>query len=115
MKLPKYVRVKTAKGKRPTITSMPARTSEGKRALFKLPDIRDPRFGGALARAQATRTNQKNRQGTLTLDGLIRAYEKSPEFDMLAESTKRSYSRYLALANKLLRDKAETHPLPALS
>jgi integrase len=109
MKLPKYVRVKTAKGKRYFYFDG-GKTSEGKRALFKLPDIRDPRFGGALARAQATRTNQKNRQGTLTLDGLIRVYEKSPEFDILAESTKRSYSRYLALANKMLRDKAGNSP-----
>jgi integrase len=104
MKLPKYVRVKTAKG-RTYYYYDAGRTSEGKRLLIKLPDIKDPRFGGSLARAQATRTNAKNRQGVLTLDGLIRLYEKSPEFDILAESSKRSYLRYLALANKHLRDK----------
>jgi integrase len=105
MKLPRYVRLKTAKGK--TYYYFDAgKDGNGKRVLIKLPDIKNPGFGGALARAQATRTNRTNRQGVLTLDGLIRAYEKSPEFDMLAESSKRSYGRYLAMANKLLRDKA---------
>jgi integrase len=46
----------------------------------------------------------------LTLDGLIRLYEKSPEFHSRAESTKRSYSRYLARASQLLRSKAGESP-----
>jgi integrase len=105
MRLPKYVRPKTAKGKLYYYFDA-GKDGEGKRVLIKLPDIRHPGFGGALARANATRTNQKNRQGILTLDGLIRSYEKSPEFDMLAESSKRSYARYLAVANKRMRDKS---------
>jgi hypothetical protein len=73
---------------------------DGSRELIALPHIKDPRFGGALARAKATRTNRRNRDNVLTLDGLIRLYEKSPEFQASrAESTKRSYSRYLAKAN----------------
>jgi integrase len=113
MKLPKYVRPKTAKGK--TYYYFDAgKLADDRRVLIKLPDIRSPGFGGALARAAATRTNRKNRQGILTLDGLIRIYEKSPEFDMLAESTKRSYSRYLAVANKLLRD-SSGNSVPARS
>jgi integrase len=105
MRLPKYVRPKTAKGK--TYYYFDAgKDGSGKRILIKLPDIRNPGFGGALARANATRTNRKNHQGVLTLEGLIRAYERSPEFDMLAESSRRSYSRYLAVANKRLRDSA---------
>lgn len=105
MKLPKYVRPKTSKG-RIYYYFDAGKDGEGKRVLLKLPDIKRPGFGGALARANAARTNQKNRQGVLTLDGLIRAYEKSPEFDILAESSKQSYARYLALANKMMRDKA---------
>lgn len=109
MKLPKYVRVKTAK-RRTYYYFDAGRRQDGGRELIKLPDIKDPRFGGVLARAQATRTSKRNRQGTLTLDGLIRLFEKSPEFDILAESTRRSYSRYLALANKMIRTKAGDSP-----
>lgn len=102
MKLPRYVRPKTAKGH--TYYYFDAgKRMDGGRELIKLPDIKDPRFGGALARAQATRTNRQHRQGTLTFDGLIRLYEKSPEFDRLAESSKRSYDRYLTKASALLR------------
>src|SRR4249919_930449 len=102
MKLPRYVRPKTAKGR--TYYYFDAgKRQDGGRELIKLPDIRDPRFGGALARAQATRTNRQNKQGTLTFDGLIRLYEKSPEFHKRADSTKRSYTRYLTKANTLLR------------
>jgi len=109
MKLPRYVRAKQAKGH--TYYYFDAgRNAEGKAVLLKLPDIKDPRFGGSLARAQATRTNRKNHQGQLTVDGLIRKYERSPEFDILAENSKRSYSRYLAVANKRLRDKHGNSP-----
>lgn len=109
MKLPRYVRSKTAKGR--TYYYFDAgKRQDGGRDLIKLPDIKDPRFGGALARANATRTNRQHRQGTLTLDGLIRLYEKSPEFDKLAESSKRSYSRYLAKANALLRTSSGDSP-----
>lgn len=105
MKLPRYVRLKKAKG-RAYYYFDAGRRADGGRELIKLPDIKDPRFGGSLARANATRKNRQNKQGTLTLDGLIRLYEKSPEFHKLAASSKRSYSRYLARANALLRTKA---------
>jgi integrase len=109
MKLPRYVRPKKAKGR--TYYYFDAgKRMDGGRELIKLPDIRDPRFGGALARAQATRTNRQNKQGTLTFDGLIRLYEKSPEFDKLADSTKRSYIRYLTRANLALRTKSGDSP-----
>lgn len=109
MKLPKYVRPKKAKARTYYYFDAGKRQGGG-RELIRLPDIKDPRFGGVLARAQATRTNHVNKRGTLTLDGLIRLYEKSPEFDILAESSKRSYSRYLALANKMIRTKAAESP-----
>lgn len=104
MKLPRYVRPKTAKGR--TYYYFDAgKRMDGGRELIKLPDIKDPRFGGALARAEATRTNRQDKQGTLTFDGLIRQYERSPEFAKLSHNSKRSYSHYLAKANALLRDK----------
>jgi hypothetical protein len=79
MTKPKYLRTKKAKGK--TYWYFDAGKDAGRQArAHPLPHIKDPSFGGALARAQATRTNRKNRQGVLSLDGLIRMYEKSPEF-----------------------------------
>lgn len=111
-KLP-YLRKKKAKGR--VYYYFDLGQVDGRRLLSKLPDIRDPRFGDCYARAKATRTNRKNRQGVLTLDGLIRAYEKSPEFRILAEASKRSYTRYLSVANRLMRDKAgESWPAAAI-
>jgi integrase len=109
MKLPRYVRPKTAKGR--TYYYFDAgKRMDGGRELIKLPDIKDPKFGGALARANATRTNRQSHQGTLTFDGLIRLYEKSPEFHKLAASSKRSYTLYLNRANTLLRTKSGDSP-----
>jgi integrase len=100
-KLP-YLRVKKAKGK--TYYYFDAgKGDNGQRILRKLPNIRDPRFGDCYARAKAERTKLKNKRGELTLDGLIGSYEKSPEFRALAESSQLSYTRYLAVANKLIR------------
>jgi integrase len=100
-KLP-YLRVKKAKGR--TYYYLDAgKSSDGQRVLIRLPDIRDPGFGGSYARAKATRTNRENQKGTLTLDGLISSYEKSPEFRKLSENSKLSYSRYLERANQMLR------------
>lgn len=101
MSLPKYVRVKTAKGK--TYYYFDAgKGQDGKIDLIRLPHIKDPRFGDCLARAKATRTSRKNRQGVLTLDGLIQSYEKSPEFRGLKQSSQYSYSMYLARASRML-------------
>lgn len=109
MKLPKYVRPKTAKGH--TYLYFDAgKRADGRREMIRLPDLKHPNFGSALARAQATRTNRKTIQGRLTLEGLIRLYEKSPEFDRLAEATKRSYARYLGIAATMLRSKAGDSP-----
>jgi integrase len=100
--LPRYVRRKRAKGKDYYYFDLGTRT-DGTRELAPLPHIKDPAFGGALARAKATRTNRRNRQGILTLEGLIRQYERSPEFRSKSSATQRSYTRYLAKANSLMR------------
>lgn len=105
----RYLRRKSAKGK--TYYYFDAgKGSDGQRILTPLPDIRDPRFGDCYARARAARTNRQNKQGILTLDGLIRSYEKSPEFRNLSAGTKLSYSRYLARSNALIRSKAGESP-----
>src|SRR6185503_13772963 len=103
-KLP-YLRRKSAKGKVYYYFDLGTR-SDGTRELLPLPNIRDPRFGDCYARAKATRTNRRNRQGILTLEGLIRQYERSPEFKSKAQNTQSSYTRYLAKANGLMRTKA---------
>lgn len=109
MTKPKYLRHKRSKGRDYWYFDAGKRP-DGTRELIPLPHIKHPSFGGALARAQATRTNRKNRQGVLTLDGLIRLYEKSPEFQGKSAATKISYSRYLGRANMLIRDRYGNSP-----
>lgn len=104
-----YLRKKRAKGKDYYYLDAGKRT-DGTRELLPLPHIKDPRFGDCYARAKATRTNRKNKQGILTLDGLIRLYERSPEFHGLSESSKRSYRLYLGRANRLIRTKGGDSP-----
>ena len=111
-KLP-YLRRKRAKGKDYYYFDLGTR-SDGTRELLPLPHIRDPRFGDCYARAKATRTNRRNRQGILTLEGLIRQYERSPEFREKSAATKISYDRYLAKANALIRTRSGDSP-PAKS
>jgi integrase len=103
-KLP-YLRPKKAKGK--TYYYFDAgKDDSGVTVLMPLPNIKDPRFGDCYARAKGERTRKKNRKAVLTLDGLIRSYEKSPEFHGLSEASKRSYSHYLDKANRLMRSAA---------
>lgn len=104
-----FLRKKVAKGK--TYYYFDAgKDDRGQRVLTKLPNIKDPRFGDCYARAKAERNRHKNNQGQLTFDGLIRSYEKSPEFRNLAPTTRDSYSRYLGVANRLMRSKAGISP-----
>jgi len=102
-KLP-YLRTKKAKGR--TYYYFDAgKLPDGSRDLIRLPDVKDPRFGDSYARAKATVTNRLKKLGVLTLDGLIRQYEKSPEFRSKAANTQSSYIRYLGTASRLMRDK----------
>jgi hypothetical protein len=107
-KLP-YLRTKKAKGRTYYYFDL-GNAADGRRVLSKLPDIRDPRFGDCYARAKATRANRRNKQGTLTLEGLIHSYEKSPEFRCLATASQTSYTRYLAKANSLIRTRGGDSP-----
>jgi integrase len=108
-KLPKYVRQKKAKGRTYYYFDL-GKADDGRRLLAPLPDIKDSRFGDCLSRAKATRTNRKNRKDILTLDGLIRSYERSPEFREKAPATKKNYSIYLAKANAMIRSGSGESP-----
>lgn len=113
--LPQYVRTKTAKGRTYYYFDL-GKADDGRRLLTPLPHIKDPRFGDCLSRAKATRTNRKNREDILTLDGLIRSYERSPEYRSKAEATKRNYSTYLARANAMIRSgSGESPPARAIA
>lgn len=103
-KLP-YLRRKRAKGKDYYYFDLGTR-SDGTRELLPLPHIRDPRFGDCYARAKATRANRRNKQGILTLEGLIKQYEKSPEFRSKKPATQTSYTRYLTRAAALVRTRS---------
>jgi integrase len=104
-----YLRKKTAKGR--TYYYFDAgKSSDGRRILIKLPDIRDPKFGGSYASAKASMTKRHNAAEALTLDGLIRLYERSPEFRVLKENSQVSYSLYLARSNALIRTKRGDSP-----
>lgn len=107
--LPQYVREKKAKGRTYYYFDV-GKGDDGRRMLLPLPHIKDPHFGGALARAKATRTNRKNRLDILTLDGLIRSFEKSPEFRGKSAATKKNYGIYLERANGLIRTKNGDSP-----
>lgn len=111
MKSLKYLRKKVAKG-RDYYYFDAGKGDDGQRVLIPLPHVRDARFGGAYAAALGNRTKLKNKPGVMTLDGLIRVYEKSPEFRALKDATKRSYARYLARANSLVRSpRGESPPV----
>lgn len=100
----KWLRTKKAKGK--TYYYFDAGPADnGRRVLTKLPNIKAPNFGDCYARAVAERRKLVPQQGILTLDGLIRSYEKSPEFRQLSENSKLSYTRYLSRANQFMRSK----------
>ncbi len=110
MSKPQYLRHKRAKGRDYWYFDTGTRTPAGKPILSPLPAPKSPSFGAAYARAQAARTTRANKSSAPTLENLIRAFEKSPEFRSKAESTKRSYLRYLEVANGLIRSKTGESP-----
>ena len=101
----RYLRHKRPKGRSYWYFATGQRDVNGREILTRLPDKGDLDFGTAYAQCLRVRTMRGNAKakGALDLDGLIRKYERSPEFAKKADSTKRSYSRYLAVANRLIR------------
>lgn len=115
MKGLRYLRHKRAKGRTYLYFDTGQRDSDDKPIMTRLPDTRDLAFGGAYARALAARSARANAtaKGVLTLDDLIRKYERSPEFRGLTDNSRRSYSRYLATANRLIRTTQDGSPAAA--
>ena len=95
LKLPKYVRTKTAKGK----TYLYFDTG---RNLVRLPPIKDARFGRALADALRMRNTKIETANVLTIAHLVDLYEKSQEFARLAPSSRKVYLQYLKLARETM-------------
>jgi integrase len=106
-----YLRKKRAKGRDYYYFDV-GKGDDGQRKLIALPHIKDPRFGDCYARAKAERNKHKGNPGVLTLDGLIRSYEKSPEFRGHSQATRDSYSRYLEVANRAFRSKSSGLSIP---
>lgn len=101
-KLPKYVRVKRAKGREYLYYATGQKDDAGKEILSPLPKMADPMFGSALARATAARTNREKTPHVLTVATLVSLYERSPEFSRLAPSSKHNYALYLKRAREKL-------------
>src|SRR3546814_5410906 len=57
----------------------------------RLPDIKAPNFGDVYAAMKAGVTRRAEMLPVLTVAGLIRHYERSPEFNRLSGSTQRTY------------------------
>lgn len=110
MKTPKYLRKKSAKGRDYYYFDTGTKSEDGRPILTPLPNPKAPEFGDCYARAKAARSTRLNKQGVLTLDGLIRIYQRSPEWAALSDASKLSYSRYLERANRLMRNKRGESP-----
>lgn len=96
---------KTAKGRAYVYFDTGTLNDEGRKVLKRLPDERDPKF----PRAYAIACDQRRARGVVaegrTFDGLVRLYEKSPDFKQLAPNTQRSYLNSLGKVSKMLRDR----------
>ena len=111
----RYLRHKRAKGRSYFYFDTGQTDAKGRPILTRLPDKRDMAFGGAYARALAARSSRNNAtaKGCVDLAELIGRYERSPEFRALAEASKRNYSRYLAVAARLIRTTQGGSPIAA--
>lgn len=99
-KLPKHVKRVRSKGKDYFYFDTGQRL-DGKRIYRRLPDLRDPSFGGALAAMQGHR-NRAKPVDIVRVPKLIDLYQKSGEYGDLTASSKRIYDIYLARLASLL-------------
>jgi len=105
-KLP-FVKRVTAKGRRYEYFDTGAKNAKGKPIYKRLPARDDPGFGNAYASLMAGRSRRANVARQLGIRQLVAQFIDSPEFDDLAEGTRKTYSVYLkVIAEKL-------HPAPA--
>lgn len=72
----------------------------GAKMYRKLPDIKAPEFAGVYAAMKAGVTKRQDAPALLTVGGLIRHYERSVEFNKLADNTQRAYGYALRRIEK---------------
>lgn len=109
----KWIHHKTAKGKAYVYFDTGALNDNGGKILKRLPSERSPEFPRAYSLAYEQRTKRaKEPAVSRTFDGLMRLFEKSPEFRDKAKNTQRSYLLYLNRVSALLRDR-EGNSVPA--
>lgn len=111
MKRLRYIHHKTAKGRSYVYFDTGARNDDGRKVLKRMPDERDPAFPRAYAMACDQRRARGVQVEGRTFEGLVRLYEKSPDFKQLAHNTRRSYLNSLGKASSMLRDR-QGHSVP---
>lgn len=101
----RWIHRKTAKGRNYTYFDTGTRNEDGRKVMLPMPNERDPKFPRAYAIACDKRRARGAQTEGRTFDGLIRLFEKSPEFRQLAANTCRSYLNSLSKSSKMLRDR----------
>jgi integrase len=101
-----HVHAKVAKGKTYYYFDL-GKDDLGRRVLKRLPDIRSHGFTAAYQAAKGMRTKRDSGDFAKNFDWLCRIYEKSPEFQALAENSKRLYLRHLRYATENFRSKTD--------
>jgi integrase len=104
MKRLPHIHHKTAKGRSYAYFDTGTRNEEGRKIFKRLPSPRDPSFPNAYKLACDQRKRRAVTFEGKTFDGLIRLFEKSPDFKQLRPNTQRSYRNSLGKASALLRD-----------
>lgn len=100
LSLPKHVRRKVSKG-RTYYYFDTGQKIDGKPVLARLPDLRDPKFGGSLAALQGHRSRRAPVE-LLKVPKLVDEYESSPAWRALSPNSQRLYEIYLRRLEKLL-------------
>lgn len=88
--LPRVKRVRS-KGRDYYYFDTGVKNDRGKTIFNRLPDIKAPNFGDVYAAMKAGVTRRAEMTPVLTVAGLIRHYERSPEFNRLSAGTQRTY------------------------
>jgi len=100
-KFPRHVKLVTAKGRNYYYFDTGKREN-GKKIYTRLPDLRDPKFGGALAACQGHRKRGATVE-MVTVPKLIDLYQKSPIYrEELKPGSRKLYDIQLAKLERLL-------------
>lgn len=91
--LPKYVKRVRSKGN-DYLYFDTGKLVEGKKVYVRLPGLREPGFGGSYAALLGHR-HRKAPSEVLRVPAAIKLYQKNPDYEKLAPSTRKSYEIYL--------------------